>query len=124
MLSMFTDAGLAMKVKAALMADDHLPMWGIRVAARKGVVRLEGAVRYGALSRMAETIALQAGARHVVNDLAVQEPARGSLSSIIPDGVRGVTTPAGGTTLQPTRIPVAVQAARNRSRRRMVRVHA
>src|SRR5438132_8207103 len=73
-MDMLADAGLGLKIKVAIIADDSLPAKDIQVTVNDGVARLTGAVRYPALRTLAEGIAVRCGARGVVDELAVREP--------------------------------------------------
>jgi len=94
-MDMLADAGLGLKIKVAILTDDSLESRNIHVTVSDGVARLTGAVRYPALRSLAEGIAIRCGARGVVDDLAVREPAHRPSSAIIPEDAPRVTTPAG-----------------------------
>src|SRR5438445_9207873 len=94
-MDMLADAGLGLKIKVAIIADDSLEARNIHVTVNDGVARLTGAVRYDALRGLAEGIALRSGARGVVDELQVSEPAHRPSSAIIPEDAPRVTTPPG-----------------------------
>ena len=100
-MSLLTDAGLGLKIKVAMIADDSIEAQKIHVKVSEGVAELEGHVRYPALGTLVEGIALRCGARGVVNHLEVDEPEHHPVSAIVPEDAPQVTTPAGATPVEP-----------------------
>ncbi len=98
-LGVLDDAGLTVKIKAALSTD--LDLSNVNVDTSKGVVTLRGTVPYANFRGAAEQLALRAGAHRVVNALTVSESAP-KPPPAVPEDIPGVTTPEGA--------PVAAEA--------------
>ena len=94
-MSLLSDVGLTLKIKAALIADERIGAGDLNVDTADGVVTLRGRVPNDALRAVAETVALRNGAREVVNELAVEASSGSAPGVTIPDDYPRVTTPAG-----------------------------
>src|SRR4051794_38068613 len=94
-MGVLTDVGVTLRIKTALIGDERIGARTIDVDTVDGVVTLRGSVRYEALRELAESIAFDHGAEEVDNQLRVEEPEFEGPIAILPDDVRGVTTPAG-----------------------------
>jgi osmotically-inducible protein OsmY len=108
-MSLLTDAGLTLKIKSALVADEGLSATSINVDTLNGVVTLRGSILTSELRELAESIAVSNGAREVRNDLVVEHPAHAPPPTIIPESFPGVSTPPGAP---PTDHPPLEEAVR------------
>jgi hyperosmotically inducible periplasmic protein len=115
-MSLLTDAGLTLKIKTALIADERIGAGSINVDTADGVVTLRGTVPTDPLRSLAESIALEHGARQVINELALEVPA-GEGGVVIPDDFPRVTTPAGAPVVREPSLEEAVYGALAADRR-------
>lgn len=110
-MSLLTDAGLTLKIKSALIADERIGARGINVDTKDGTVTLLGAVPGEEQRERAEEIALEGGARQVVNALALEDASHDPPAARIPPDFMRVVAPAGTpVTARPT-LEEAVRAA-------------
>jgi osmotically-inducible protein OsmY len=117
-MSVLTDAGLTLKIKTALIADERVVAGDINVDTVEGTVILRGTVPSSVERELAEAIAVANGAHEVQNELGVTEldtPPR----TIIPDAFPGVSASAGAPRVEPAipRLEEAVRAALAADRR-------
>jgi osmotically-inducible protein OsmY len=114
-----------LKIKTALIADERLGAGSINVDTVEGTTFLRGSVPSRELRELAEGIAVLNGAHRVVNELAVEDPSRVPLSTLIPEGFPGVDTPAGAPPSERAAAEEAVRtalAADTRENEHLVRV--
>jgi osmotically-inducible protein OsmY len=125
-MSLLADAGLTLKIKTALIADEGLAGASINVDTVEGTTFLRGSVPSRELRELAEGIAVRNGAHRVVNELAVADPSREPPPTLIPEGFPGVDTPAGAPPSERAAAEEAVRAALaadTRVNEHLVRVH-
>ncbi len=90
-MSLLDNAALTFKIKSDLIFK--LNLGNVNVDSEEGVVTLRGTVAYDNLRQQAEEIALQHGARRVINELTVLHPGESAVT--IPEDFPRVTTPEG-----------------------------
>jgi osmotically-inducible protein OsmY len=110
-MSLLADAGLTLKIKTALIADEGLGAASINVDTVEGTTFLRGRVPSRELRELAEGIAIRNGAHRVVNELVVEDPSREPPPTLIPDEFPGVDTPAGAPPSERAAAEEAVRAA-------------
>lgn len=99
-MSVLTDAGLTLKIKTALIADERVGAGDINVDTVEGLVILRGTVHSPAVREIAEGVAIRNGAHEVRNELTVTEPEM-PVETIIPDTFPGVSASAGAPVVEP-----------------------
>jgi hyperosmotically inducible protein len=99
-MDLLQDAELTLKIKAALIADELIRAGSVNVDTLNGAVTLRGKVPNEAVREVAEGIALRNGARRVVNELLIENPAGEAGRTSLPDDLPQVTAPAGAPVVE------------------------
>lgn len=110
------DTGLALKIKAALLADERIGGLDVHVESADGGVTLRGTVDNPAQRELAEAVAVRQGARQVRNELRVRESHTADLGYIPADAPR-VTAPAGAEVVEEPSLEEEIRRALKADRR-------
>jgi len=116
-MSLLQNAELTLKIKTAVIMDERIGAGDINVDTNGSVVTLRGTIPNGALREVAEGIALRHGARQVVNELVLENPAGEEAGASVPEEFPRVTTSAGAPVVEGPSLLEAVEAALAADRR-------